>query len=925
MIKLKQKIVLVYDKETNRINEKSDQILSLRIESAYTAVKYKNSDREYRYSSKNVFVRQLEESIDPVVCDIYINTELRTDIITIGNYSSHYGIVYKGSRTPDYIPSSQVFIKHRREKSILAYLSDVASYIKDTSEEQEDSDNAGNKSFLSSQIKKIIHAEDTILSGYLNKTPIRTNIRSEPLIYPFDVNTSQKEAIKKALGHNISIIQGPPGTGKTQSILNLIANLVCQGKSVAIVSNNNSAIENVKYKLDKAGYGFLIAHLGNSDNRKKFFETASNNYEPDSAWCQNKKTIEAHAKQLNRIDERITNLLKEKEELAKLRETLPQLKHERDIFHCTFRECKLPVEYEKLHKWDSRRLAMFKTVISYFPERTPISKFFLYLSFLLRFGSVFSLAKRTQGETLCLALDSMIYDKKIEESEGRIRKLEKSLGKSNLTDLLHTCLELSTILFRHVLYQRYSQQKNPDFTNDNYLIPEIFHSFTSRFPVMLSTTHSILNCISRPLDYIIIDESSQVDIITASLAFSACRNVVIVGDEQQLPHIVTDTVKEKANELIKRFHVPPEYNYEEKNSISSLISLYGNSIPKTLLREHYRCNPVIIGFCNRKYYQGRLIIMKEEPESGYNAADYPVRIFRTAEGFHGHDKINERQIAVIRDEVLPQCEGTPCDEIGIISPYRNQANEITRLVCKDNRMESDTIHKFQGREKQKIIFSTVSNQITEFMDKAELINVAVSRAIDQFIMVMPNSYELTHGSNIGDLIRYIEHWNPYGTTDSKIISCFDLLHSTHSESLDDFKKKIKGNSRFKSENIIETAIHTILNENPDYSGFYVRRGYPLYLLTPNKEGLTQREIDFSNNRLSHVDFLIINRCDNSFVLAIEVDGYTYHSQVQQQERDAIKNKVLGLNHIELLRLSTKGYQEEEKIRDKLRSITSSHQ
>jgi hypothetical protein len=292
-----------------------------------------------------------------------------------------------------------------------------------------------------------------------------------------------------------------------------------------------------------------------------------------------------------------------------------------------------------------------------------------------------------------------------------------------------------------------------------------------------------------------------------------------------------------------------------------------------------------------------------------------VRIFRTVEGLHGHDKRNERQMAVIEHEILSLYGNVKRDEIGIITPYRKQAD-----LLKKTGIESDTIHKFQGREKRKIIFSTVSNEITEFMDKAELINVAVSRAIDQFVMVMPHSYALTHGSNVGDLIRYIEHWNPYGTVSSEIVSCFDLLQSADARRLDDFKKSIKGASRFETENIVEEVIRGILSENPAYSGFYIQRGYLLYLLTPNKTGLTEREIAYSNNRLSHVDFLIINRCDNSFVLAIEVDGYTYHSKIPQQERDVIKNKVLALNGIELLRLSTRGYQEKDRIREKLNEV-----
>lgn len=51
---------------------------------------------------------------------------------------------------------------------------------------------------------------------------------------------------------NISVIQGPPGTGKTQTILNIIVNLaIMQNKTVAVVSNNNEAVKNVKDKLKK--------------------------------------------------------------------------------------------------------------------------------------------------------------------------------------------------------------------------------------------------------------------------------------------------------------------------------------------------------------------------------------------------------------------------------------------------------------------------------------------------------------------------------------------------------------------------------------------------------------------------------------------------------------------------------------------------
>lgn len=918
MATFKQKIILVYDKTSGRFNDKSDDITAFRVEQDHIFIVYKNSDKEYRYNPENVFTLHLRETIDPINYDIYIDNELQSGVTAIGHYGSHYSILREGCRIPRYIAGPRLLLKSSMAKSVLTYMFKVAQCV---DKEQPKKDETGKAFSLASQFKKIIRAKDSILDAYLNKTPIQTRTVPDTLIYPFDVNTSQKEAIKNALSHNISIIQGPPGTGKTQSILNLIANLVYQGKSVGIVSNNNSAIENVKYKLDKAGYGFLIAHLGKKDNRINFFDTLVSDYEPNSAWRQKEKTIKANIERLSRIDRKTDVLFVAKGELANLQEALPRLKREREIFHKTFGERSLPEEYAKLLTWNSDKLIAFKTVISNFAEKVSLSKLPFYFSCRFRFGRAFARSMKAEGEELCLALDSLIYNKRIEEMERRIPKIESVLKGKDLNALLRTCSELSAVIFKHALYRRYSSQKNTEFTQSNYQTTK-FAEFIRRFPVILSTTHSILSSISNPLDYLIIDESSQVDVVTASLAFSACRNIVIVGDEQQLPHIVTDSVKKEANELSAHYRIAPEYDYVRNNIIASLRNLYGDTIPTTLLREHYRCNPLIIGFCNQKYYQGKLIIMKERSESGYGESDYPVRIFRTEVGEHAYGNQNDRQIAVIRKEVLPQCRDVSPTEIGIIAPYRKQADTITDKVCKDSGIEADTIHKFQGREKKKIIFSTVSNQINDFIDQAEIINVAVSRAIDQFIMVMPHSYELVPGSNIGDLIRYIEHWNPYGSVYSNIISYFDLLHPVHSKVLDEFEKRIKGNSRYLSENICETLLNDILTEEPKYSGFYVRHNYPLYLLTPNKAGLTQREIDFTNNRLAHVDFLIINRCDNSYVLAIEVDGYMYHSRLEQEERDAIKDKVLALNGIELLRMSTRGIMEEDTIRRKLQELTT---
>ncbi|MEG0094390.1 MAG: AAA domain-containing protein, partial [Erysipelotrichaceae bacterium] len=103
-----------------------------------------------------------------------------------------------------------------------------------------------NSSFLS---------ENTVLAKYLNtQQATQKKIANDAVLFPFGCNLSQISAVKNALYNQVSVIEGPPGTGKTQTILNIIANLVVGGNTVAVVSNNNDATNNVYEKLQKYGF-----------------------------------------------------------------------------------------------------------------------------------------------------------------------------------------------------------------------------------------------------------------------------------------------------------------------------------------------------------------------------------------------------------------------------------------------------------------------------------------------------------------------------------------------------------------------------------------------------------------------------------------------------------------------------------------------
>ena len=74
-----------------------------------------------------------------------------------------------------------------------------------------------------------------------------------------------------------------------------------------------------------------------------------------------------------------------------------------------------------------------------------------------------------------------------------------------------------------------------------------------------------------------------------------------------------------------------------------------------------------------------------------------LTMYRTAPGNHARGHLNQRQIDVIRQEVLPSLERQGHGSIGIITPYRDQVTAIQTQLGQD--LEVATVHKFQDWEK----------------------------------------------------------------------------------------------------------------------------------------------------------------------------------------------------------------------------------
>ena len=91
------------------------------------------------------------------------------------------------------------------------------------------------------------------------------------LLHIVDCDSSQTLAVHDVRAGRNLVIQGPPGTGKSQTIANVIASAIADGKTVLFVAEKMAALEVVKRRLDQAGVGDACIELHSNKANKKMF------------------------------------------------------------------------------------------------------------------------------------------------------------------------------------------------------------------------------------------------------------------------------------------------------------------------------------------------------------------------------------------------------------------------------------------------------------------------------------------------------------------------------------------------------------------------------------------------------------------------------------------------------------------------------
>jgi len=224
---------------------------------------FKGADKKFFYKEENVRILHKVKDIDIYKNDVYADG-VKVNATKLELFEKGYYCIYTQKNI---FFTQNIELKSNKYRDIFTYFTKLAEYAGVIAEKDSP------LSFLSQNYSRISNElPNSVLIDYLQGECKPNNYKGK-IMLPFDFNQSQVKAINVALKNNISVIEGPPGTGKTQTILNLIASIIYVGKNCAVISNNNTAIDNIYEKLEEEHLAFIAARLGRRTNVLEFFES----------------------------------------------------------------------------------------------------------------------------------------------------------------------------------------------------------------------------------------------------------------------------------------------------------------------------------------------------------------------------------------------------------------------------------------------------------------------------------------------------------------------------------------------------------------------------------------------------------------------------------------------------------------------------
>jgi very-short-patch-repair endonuclease len=661
---------------------------------------------------------------------------------------------------------------------------------------------------LEIELRKLMQLDDdavrdTALGAWLRSENITAPLPEErPILEVLPLNTEQRQAVMQGLAAPLTVVTGPPGTGKSQVVTSLVTNMAFQERSVLFASKNNHAVDVVESRVNDLGALPLLLRLGKEEHHTRIAQhlttalTESSLADVTTRYAWLSRAHEQDRARFAAVQQEIAEVVSLRNEVDERERAAEPA---RPVFGAERFAALLTADVEAM----GRRLAALTAALDAADASQPaMVRLLRDPGKNRRSGRVAEAAAASapdaeslavaapadEPEALRAALADRLALARLVRSYGealsRLRSsrpleqlawdLTRIAGESSRNSLeLWQCWlrlwpsrwdpEIRKLLSEYVsLLQMISSGDRFEEGAGRKVFRRYYTLFPKVAKILPCWAVTSLSARGRLpfepsiFDVVVIDEASQCDIASALPLLYRARRAVIIGDPLQLKHV--STVAPQQDRMILAAHGLAEGRAAWAYSINSLFDL-ARSLCRyediVNLRDHHRSHRDIISFSNVHFYRGGLRIatnhdnLKRLRKTGAAVRwiDLRGKVTRPS----GGGALNTPEAAAVVEEVRKLVVDQGYEgAIGVVTPFRAQANRIRQLVHQDPELARqlaarqfvvDTVHGFQGDERDVIFFSPVVsagvNQSTLRFLKSHgnLFNVAITRARSELVVI----------------------------------------------------------------------------------------------------------------------------------------------------------------------------------------------
>ncbi len=642
------------------------------------------------------------------------------------------------------------------------------------------------------------------------------------------MNTEQYEAVSHSLQDSLTVITGPPGTGKSQVVTNILINLIKRNKNVLFTSKNNKAVDVVETRLNNISGHPVMLRVGNANQYAVRFSHFIRQFlDFQTVTQEDKDNFEHLNNSYSKVINEYDKYLEEKHKVIALRNKVDKLENviydrrekygqwinKVDIYNIeqlkkTFSDCQISYNAAQKDKqpfltrlfWpfcksnrykiaeesiEKLNIELNKYSINPLPSfndtddtnldsvSNDINEFVTFIEDSNKYiTSLNNLSETTPSE---------IYDLELWRCQERLSQLAEQLWNSWLSI---QGLNINSETRKKM--NEYIQAINlitgvPDL-NQYPNIRKNFNSLQSTISKTLKcwavTALSAKNRIPFTpgcFECVVIDEASQCDIASMLPLLYRAKRAVIIGDDKQLTHISTLT-KRQDIDLLNKYNIHTNWSYSQCSLFGKAIEICNDNL--VMLKDHHRSHNDIIGFSNKEFYGGRLRIATNYQHLKYPQGDNPglrwIDVVGEAKRPSGGSLKNEEEAKRVILEIKNLLSKGYTGSIGVVTPFKAQAEYIKSLIEQDEYLLNhdilaDTVHKFQGDERDIMLFSTVISQGTTdgafsfLRNNGNLFNVAITRA--RAVLIVVGNMDYCQHCNV----EYLRHFTDYYLSQTKKI------------------------------------------------------------------------------------------------------------------------------------------------------------